>query len=318
MSDIPHLLVPWATASPQDSRQPLDGLQLPQLERLMNRLTRLPADVQEEDTFSPPHERALGRALGLGDADGRIPLAAWHAARSGLAAAAPQGEAWAFLTPCHWQVRTDHVTLSNPDDLALTEEESRALLAAMAPWFAQDGITLHYEQPGRWLASGAPLAQVATASLDRVVQRDVRAWLSDAPAAAPLRRLHSEMQMLLYTHALTDAREARGQAPVNAFWLHAAGALPANLPKAQAPHIDDRLRSPALLGDWTAWRAAWQALDTGPVAELAARAAKGEPVRLSLCGERGVLAWHNAPRSIGAKISSLFRPQRLLNVLEQL
>ncbi|MGP1683651.1 MAG: phosphoglycerate mutase, partial [Giesbergeria sp.] len=293
MSDIPHLLVPWAAASPQASSQALPELQLPQLERLINRLTPLPADLQDEESFSPPHERALGRALGLGDANGRIPLAAWHAARSGLADAAPVGEAWAFLTLCHWQVRTDHVTLSNPDDLPLTEDESRTLLAAMAPWFAQDGITLHYEQPGRWLASGAPLANVATASLDRVVQRDVRAWLSDAPAAAPLRRLHSEMQMLLYTHALNDAREARGQAPVNAFWLHGAGALPLGTAAAQAPQVVDSLRSPALREDWPAWCAAWKALDAGPVAALAACAAAGEPVQITLCGELGALTWHS-------------------------
>ncbi len=318
MSDIPHLLVPWAAASPQSHVKPLEGLHLPHLERLINRLAPLPADIQDEDCFSPPHERALGRALGLGDADGRIPFAAWHAARSNTAANAGAGEAWAYVTPCHWQVRTDHVTLSNPDELQLTEDESRAVLAAMAPWFAEDGITLHYEQPGRWLASGAPLANVATASLDRVVQRDVRAWISDEPAAAPLRRLHSEMQMLLYTHALTDAREARGLVPVNAFWLHGAGALPPNLPDVQAPHIVDSLRGPALRDDWPAWRAAWLALDAGPVAALEARAAKGEPVRVSLCGERSVLAWHSAPRSVSAKISSLFRPQRFPAVLEQL
>lgn len=318
MSDIPHLLVPWAAASSPGGAKAWEGLPLPHLERLLHRLSPLAPDVQDEESFSPPHERALGRALGLGDADGRIPFAAWHAARSDLADSAPEGHAWAFVTPCHWQVRTDHVTLSNPDDLQLGEEESRALLAAMAPWFAQDGIALHYAQPGRWLASGAPLAGVTTASLDRVVQRDVRAWLSDAPAAAPLRRLHSEMQMLLYTHALTDAREARGQPPVNAFWLHGAGALPPGTPAAAPPQVDERLREPALREDWAAWRAAWQALDAGPVAALAARAAAGEAVQITLCGEHGALAWHSAARSLGTRISSFFRPQRLSALREQL
>jgi hypothetical protein len=317
MSDTPHLLLPWAAATPQSQPHALQGLQLPQLERLLKRLSPLPADVQDEESFSPPHERALGRALGLGSADGRIPFAAWHAARTGLGGEAP-GTAWAFVTPCHWQVRTDHVTLSNPEDLQLSEDESRALLAAMAPWFAQDGIALHYAQPGRWLASGAPLAGITTASLDRVVQRDVRAWLSDAPAAAPLRRLHSEMQMLLYTHALNDAREARGLAPVNAFWLHGAGALPPGLAPAEPPQVEDTLRAPALREDWPAWRAAWQALDAGPIAALAERAAQGEAVRLTLCGERAALTWQSAPRGLGARISSFLRPQRLSDMLSQL
>jgi hypothetical protein len=222
------------------------------------------------------------------------------------------------VTPCHWQVRTDHVTLSDPQALDLGEDESRALLALMAPWFAEDGMALHYEQPGRWLASGPLLAQVATASLDRVLQRDVRAWLPPEAAAAPLRRLHSEMQMLLYTHALTDAREARGLAPINAFWVHGSGALPAPLPASEPPQVVESLRGPALREDWATWRSAWQALDAGPVAELAARAAKGQPVQITLCGERGALSWRSAPRSLGQKISSFFGRQRLSQFREQL
>lgn len=318
MSDTTHLLLPWAATSSPGSAQAWQGLALPQLERLIRQLTPLAADVQDEACFSPPHERALGRALGLGDADGRIAFAALHAAQTGLAGAAKPGDGWAFVTPCHWQVRTDHVTLSDPAGLDLGDEESRALLALMAPWFAQDGMALHYEQPGRWLASGPLLAEVATASLDRALQRDVRAWLPHEAAAAPLRRLHSEMQMLLYTHALTDAREARGLPPVNAFWVHGSGALPAQLPASPPPQVVESLRGPALREDWAAWRSAWQALDAGAVAQLAARAAQGQPVQITLCGERGALSWRSAPRSLGQKISSLFGRQRLSQLREQL
>lgn len=318
MSDTTHLLVPWAATSSPGGDQAWQGLQLPQLERLIRQLTPLAPDVQDEACFSPPHERALGRALGLGDADGRIAFAALHAAQTGLAGAAKPGDGWAFVIPCHWQVRTDHVTLSDPIGLELGEEESRALMALMAPWFAQDGMALHYEQPGRWLVSGALLAEVATASMDRVVQRDVRAWLPPEDAAGPLRRLHSEMQMLLYTHPLTDTREARGQPPVNAFWVHGSGALPAQLPASEPPQVVDALRGPALREDWAAWRSAWEALDAGPVAELAARAAQGQPVQITLCGERGALSWRSAPRSLGQKISSIFGRQRLPQLREQL
>ena len=40
--------------------------------------------------------------------------------------------------------------------------------------------------------------------------RDVRAWMPDAKQARTLHRLHSEMQMLLYTHAFNEERSAQG------------------------------------------------------------------------------------------------------------
>ena len=324
MSDTLHLFVPYAALPSAGGQQALAGLQLPHLERLLARLSLLHHDSGDEDAPDLPHERALARAVGLPATDsGALPWAAWHARQSATAAgaAATSGNgAWAFVTPCHWQVRTDHVTLDDPAALQLDEAASRALLAVLAPWFADDGITLHYDQPARWLAEGAPLANLATASLERVLHRDLRMWLPDPQRAATLHRLQSEMQMLLYTHPLNDAREARGLPTVNAFWLHGAGALPA----AAAPvpgtkiTVHSELRTPALQEDWPAWVQAWQALDAGPVAALAAQAARGETVQLTLSGERSAFTWHSAPRSLRQKIAGVFRPQRFADLGGQL
>lgn len=322
MSDTPHLFVPYAALPSAGGQQALAGLQLPQLERLLARLSLQTHDSGDEDAPDLPHERALARAIGLPATDsGALPWAAWHARQSAAAAAAAPGDAaWAFVTPCHWQVRTDHVTLDDPAALQLDEAASRELLAVLAPWFAGDGITLHYEQPARWLAEGAPLAGLASASLERVLHRDLRLWLPDPQRAAQLHRLQSEIQMLLYTHPLNDAREARGLPTVNAFWLHGAGALPA----AAAPvpgtkiTVHGELRTPALQEDWPAWVQAWQALDAGPIAALAAQAARGAAVRLTLSGERSAFTWHSAPRSLRQKITGVFRPQRFADMGRQL
>ena len=322
MSDTPHSFVPCAVLPTAGGQEALARLQLPHLERLLARLSLLHHDSGDEDAPDLPHERALARALGLlATAGGALPWAAWHARQSAAAAgAAPGGAAWAFVTPCHWQVRTDHVTLDDPAALQLDEAASRELLAVLAPWFVQDGITLHYDQPTRWLAEGAPLANLATASLERVLHRDLRMWLPDPQRAAHLHRLQSEMQMLLYTHPLNDAREARGLPTVNAFWLHGAGALPA----AAAPvpgtkiTVHSELRTPALQEDWPAWVQAWQALDAGPIAAMAAQAARGEAVQLTLSGERSAFTWHSAPRSLRQKIAGIFRPQRFADLGRQL
>jgi len=302
MPDIPHLLIPYAACGAAASPPPL-----PQLDRLLNRLVPARRDEGDAYDFAPPHERALARALGLPVA--ATPWAAWGQGDT--------GSACAWITPCHWQVGTDQVRLLDPAALALTEAEARALLAVLAPWFAEDGIELAYDQPTRWLARGAVFEGLATASLDRVINRDVRAWMPDAAQARALHRLHSEMQMLLYTHAFNDARAGRGQMPVNAFWVHGAGRL-GEVPAQPLPAIAEDLRAHALREDWGAWASAWAALDAGPVAELAARAARGEAVQLTLCGERSAITWHGAPRSLGQRISSLFSPQRFSSVREKL
>jgi hypothetical protein len=328
-----HLLIPCAAVASEGAQQTLHSLALPHLAALLARLTpdTRRAHWGDETSYSSPSEVALAHSLGLPTEDGRIPWAAWHRIQSGPAAQPavdgadlPSAEetVWAFVTPCQWQVSTDHIILGDPAQLALDETASRALLAIVQPWFAEDGIHLHYDQPTRWLAHGAPLQGLATASLDRVVRRDLRTWMprsADKKATRTLQRLQSEMQMLLYTHAFNDARSEQGLPTVNSFWVHGAGSLSARpAPSAPAPHIDTSLQTPALREDWHAWAAAWQALDAGPVAQLRQQAEQGQPVRLTLTGERGVQSFHTAPRSLLQKIQSILSPQRFQDVRNKL
>ena len=321
MSDTTSLLIPYAASTAEGCQQALQGLALPHLDRLLARLSPHTAqtDTGEETSFTPPHERALARALGLPFDDGRTPWAAWHRHQQGQP---NHGEAWAFITPCQWHVSTDHITLRDPDSLGLDEAASRALLAIVAPWFAEDGITLHYDQPTRWLASGTLLDGLATASLERVLLRDVRPWMprsSAAGAAHTLQRLHSEMQMLLYTHAFNDERAARGLPVVNSFWVHGTGLLPTPAPTpSTAPTVPTTLRDAALREDWRAWATAWAALDAGPVADLLRQAEAGAPVQLTLCGERNVLSFHSASRGLVQRLQSLFKPLRFIHLQDRL
>ena len=318
MSDTTHLLIPYAASASAGCQQALQGLALPHLDRLLARLSPHPSssDSGEENSFSAPHERALARALGLPHEDGRIPWAAWHRHQQGLA---HDDQAWAFVTPCQWWVTTDHITLRDPQTLGLDEAASRALLAIVAPWFAEDGITLVYDQPTRWLARGALFAGLATASLERVLLRDVRAWMPDKRQARTLHRLHSEMQMLLYTHAFNDERATRGLPVANSFWVHGTGALPAPAPApAPTPLIPTTLHDAALHEDWRAWAAAWAALDVGPVAQLLRQAEAGTPVQLTLCGERNAVGFHSAPRGLVQRVQNLFKPLRFIHLQDTL
>jgi hypothetical protein len=308
-----HLLIPYAAPLSEAGRQAGATLSLPRLQALLGRWTEVDRDTADACSLSPPHERVRARALGLQGGSGQWPWAALQAQADGLAV----GDlAWGLITPTHWHLGTDQVSLLDPQALSLDETASRCAWAAVQDLFTSAGYALHYAAPLRWYVGHASLAQLATASLDRVIGRNVDAWLGTAPSLQAIRRLQSEVQMVLYTHPLNEQREAQGLLPINSFWLSGCGV--AQVVTGSEPTSDARLRAPALADDWAAWVKAWDTLDAGPLAELLLRAERGEPVRLTLCGERSAASFEPLPRSLLQRARSYLAAPALQPLLESL
>jgi hypothetical protein len=292
-----HLVIPFASALSDAAVQALGTLSLPNLERLLGRWApdTSDADLPDADEYalSLPHERLLARLRGWPVKDGLLPFAAESARRDGFAPEA--GSGWGVITPAHWHVGHDQVNLVDPALLELDEPEARTLHDTLAPLFTELGWTWHWAGPTRWYVSHPSLADLPTASIDRVIGRNVDLWLNDHPGVMLVRRLQSEVQMLLYVHPLNDRREERGALSVNSFWLGGTGptqaadkVLPADVV------VDERLRAPLLGDDWSAWAEAWHALDAGPLRALADSDEAG--ARLTLAGERHARSWQSASR----------------------
>ena len=268
---------------------------------LLQRLVEIERDAGDEWSLSPPHERARARALGLHGGSGLLPWAALQARRDGIDT---RNQAFGLLSPVHWHLGTDQVSLLDPEALMLDEAGSRTAFEAVQRLFTSQGYALHYGAPLRWYLAHESLAALATASLDRVIGRNVDAWLGSDPALQRIRRLQSEVQMLLYTHPLNERREARGLLPLNSFWLSGCGV--AQAATGVEPSIDGRLRGPALADDWAAWVKAWETLDAGPIADLLASTQRGDSVRLTLCGERAWAAFEPAPTGLLRRLRTLW------------
>jgi hypothetical protein len=300
-----HLVLPHASALSDAAQAALRTLRLPQLDRLLARLRVVdtlggPAG-EEEYTLSPPHEALLARLRGWTGADGAWPVAAAWAQADGVATDPSDPTPWGLVTPVHWQVGSDAVTLIAPGLLELSEAESRALCEALQPSFEAEGWQLLWAAPLRWYARHASLGGLPLASLDRAVGRSLDLWLGQSPEARRVRRLQVEAQMLWHEHPVNEAREAARHWTVNSFWLSGCGAAQAGALPADVV-VDDTLRDALLAGDWARWVAAWQALDAGPIAALAGRADAGEPVRLSLCGERVARTWAVQPQGLWGRL----------------
>lgn len=289
------LIVPFAATGDSPDAARLGDLQLPQLQALLAGLQNDLALGGDAYSASAPHELAHAHALGLlGNASAQDGLLPWAALASGTL-----HTPCAWVSPCHFQVGMEQVSLLPPERLSIGEATARALHAALAPLCAEDGVALHWVSAERWLAVGERLAGLRCASLDRVVGRSLDVWQPRADPAhqaqlAWLQRLQSEAQMLFYTHRANDAREAQRLPSLNGVWFSGVGALAA-LPTVGAPAICDSLRQAALHGGRSEWQTAWAALDAGPLAELLQRQQAGESVALWLCGERWARRWVSAP-----------------------
>ena len=300
-----HLLI--AHAAPQGPRcraalQKHGGLQLPHLAQLLRRMTPVQQRTGSADSLIPLFEHMHAGAVGIDGDDGLVPWAALGAQQMlpiTTSATPDTTRGWAWITPCHWRVNADHVEMLDPADLALTAQESATLMETMRVYFAEDGITLHAAPASAgtstWLAHGATLKGLPTASIERARGASVDRWMPRQPQAKPLRRLQNEMQMLLYTHPLNDARLAARKTTINSFWVSGTGDLPAHCKSPVAPSpfspggactVNDTLRQSNLHDDDTTWLDVWRTLDRTVLADLLIHHNKyPHAAQLSLCGE---------------------------------
>ena len=279
-------------------------------------------------SLAMPHEVAQAQALGWDFADGCVPWAANAAAEQHLSA---DTSAWSFVTLCNWHVSNGQVTMGDPAHLQIDADTDAQLFEAMQDFFAQDGIAIYPFAPGQWLAQSDAFANLPTASLDRVIGRNIDPWLvggvSPTGPATLLRRLQNEMQMLLYTH---DVNANRGLA-INSLWWHGAGVLPMNTEisintktstakenptnlagssllqifnESQSKAVSD-LRKASLQQDWQGWTQAWTLLDQTLFADLLRRVQQGETMRVVLCGEYERHIYETQPASAWSRIQSI-------------
>ena len=295
-ASLPHWVIPHACSlsAPCQAllqRWPDAPQALPHLRQLLSRMQLCDTLVTDEYSCSMPHERLLAQQLQWPDADGRLPWAQWWAARDGVHLDSSQH--WLMLSPCHWRMGREHLTMGNPQDLALDEASAGLIVQALRPLFEDDGWQLIQGSPTRWYAAHAQVDGLVLASLDRVIGRNPDLWLGEDPRARPLRRLQAEIQMLLYGLPLNDQREQAGLLPVNCVWFSGAGPQVDRLQWSPQLQVVGGLRRALLADDMQAWHLAWQAIDRDVLGPLVQALDAGQGLRLSLCGERTACTWQS-------------------------
>ena len=146
----------------------------------------------------------------------------WPVAR--LRAATPAAPYIICADPVYLGVSGDAVTLDASAARDLTLEDARALLAILNRHFAADGLRFTEVSAQEWLLEGPVAIDASTTPPAQAHGHSIEAFLPQGPQARLLKRIANEAQMLLHDTPANPARQARGQAPINAVWLWGATA----------------------------------------------------------------------------------------------
>jgi len=243
---------------------------------------------------------------------GDAPIAPISAAFDGLG-----GGCWLRADPVHLRLQREQMLLLPEAGVGM--DEAAQLCAALNRHFAGQGMEFFAPHPQRWYLRLDRLPDIETMPLSQAAGRNVHDLLPRGREALHWHRIFNEIQMLLFAHPANEAREARGEPPVNSLWLWGGGcdanvspqknydgvgsdddlagmfAAAAGVPFAAWPEqwrtgegggrqllVWTGLRAALQRGDLAAWRKALQEFETGYAQPLWRALRSGKIARLEV------------------------------------
>lgn len=287
------VVLPFALPPAELASELTRNLQAPALAALLSRNNLLEKHVLGDDCRVLPHETWLARAAG-------VPLA--NAVMRGFGLAPGEG-CWFIVHPVHIQLARNHLVLADSRRLRLDEADARVLFDLAKPFFDE----LVWGDVDTWFMRADGWQGLDAASPDAAMGSNLADWMPVGPSALAFKKLQNEIQMLWHEHPVNEARQQRGLAPVNSFWMwggaadgadgRAAGAVAAGAASGVADGAANRVARGAAGGDDTlrlAVATPSAAAAPGWLRALAADGAKAVP------GEPGVIVLpHLIPAGAG-------------------
>jgi hypothetical protein len=200
-----------------------------------------------------PWQRGLLHALQLDE--GACPSAALSAVGAGITATDDSRD-WLHAEPIHLAVGMKEVTLVPLTFTAsLTKEERDALSTRLQEHITNEGFELRPTASSEWLVGSTRPFNVQSVCTEYAMRSEWNAVLPKGEGSGHIRRLMTELQMLLHDHPINEARALRNVPSVNALWLWGSG-VAAAARKAGKSHAcfgdNDYLRGICSVNGWNA------------------------------------------------------------------
>lgn len=133
---------------------------------------------------------------------------------------------WLRADPVHLRLMRDRIVLTDTAELTITQHEADTLTAAIGEHFG-DALRPNPRHPQCWYLTFPRPPRLTTTPVSVATGRAIDSLLPQGDDAPQLRAQLNELQMLLFDHPVNQAREARGELPVNSVWLWGGGTRPA-------------------------------------------------------------------------------------------
>ena len=132
---------------------------------------------------------------------------------------------WLHAQPVHLAASLSHLSLVElSGDLQLAPAFAATFADALRAHLQSSGLRLHVPSGGDWLIEMPATLQVATCCPAVAAANDLELAMPQGSDARGLRRLMTELQMLLHEHPLNQQRVAQGLPAANSLWLWGNGA----------------------------------------------------------------------------------------------
>jgi hypothetical protein len=134
----------------------------------------------------------------------------------------PGAATWVRADPVHLRVEGDELVLADAGVFGIDNDEASALAAALNEHFGA-ALQIDARRPERWYARLATMPKMRTTPLGEARGEPISGHLPSGEDGMQWHALMNEVQMALHEHPVNEAREARGELPVNSLWFWGHG-----------------------------------------------------------------------------------------------
>jgi len=140
------------------------------------------------------------------------------------------------------QIDREIAYLTAPDELQLSEQEARQLIATINQHFGEE-LQIRYHKPQQWLVRKH--LQLNTHTPSEAVLQNVKSMQPSGEDARSWSNVLNEIQMLLHAHPVNAARQENNRRPVNSLWLWGGGDIQVTEPGIDVIYSNNSLAAEA-------------------------------------------------------------------------
>jgi hypothetical protein len=129
---------------------------------------------------------------------------------------------WLYAVPVHLVLQRDTFSMSAPVPLPLELAEINALTDTLNKHFETNALKFFWHE-NYWFLRLTSNPDIQTNPPENAINKDIDAFLPTGEGATQWAALTNELQMLLFTHSVNQAREAKNLPVVNSIWCYGGG-----------------------------------------------------------------------------------------------